>query len=90
MTVYREFNMDVLQALNIKPENYGACSGSAKWLQTKNAGYIESINPATEKSLAKIYLCNESDYQRVVQQAQQAFHVWRQVPAPKRGELVRL
>ena len=82
--------MDVLEALNIKPENYGASTGSAGWSQTKNVGYIESINPATEKPLAKIYLCNESDYQRVIQQAQQAFHVWRQVPAPKRGELVRL
>lgn len=37
----------------------------------------------------KSFTTTKSDYEKVVTQAQKAFTEWRQVPAPKRGEVVR-
>lgn len=50
---------------------------------------LESINPATEKSIGAVRLATADDYEAVVRKSEKAFHSWRMVPAPKRGEVVR-
>ena len=40
--------------------------------------------------MASVNLCSAADYERLVQETTNAFQQWRMVPAPKRGELVRL
>ncbi len=39
--------------------------------------------------IAKIKNASVDDYETIVKTAQAAFKVWRKVPAPKRGEIVR-
>ncbi len=34
-------------------------------------------------------MATEADYNKVIEQAAEAFKTWRTVPAPKRGEIVR-
>ena len=34
-------------------------------------------------------MASEADYERVAEAATEAFHAWRDWPAPKRGEIVR-
>jgi len=82
--------MDFLKELGIEANNFGSCGGPGKWNQTTSAGKIDSINPATGELIAAVYKCSEADYESVVQQSVTAFKEWRMVPAPKRGELVRL
>ncbi len=82
--------MDVLSTLGIQPINPGGSSGPLWWTQTTDAGVLDSVNPATGNRIARVSLCSPSDYERLVRDAQQAFQEWRLVPAPKRGELVRL
>ena len=81
--------MDVLNKLGIQPLNSGGTTGSGWWSQTTDAGVLDSINPATEKSLAKVQGCSAADYDRIVRESERAFQEWRMVPAPKRGEMVR-
>lgn len=50
----------------------------------------DSISPATGEVIASVNQCSEDDYEKVVSQSQDSFEEWRIVPAPKRGELVRL
>jgi aldehyde dehydrogenase (NAD+) len=79
----------VLTALNIKPENPGSWSGSAGW--SKGTGTrIEVMNPATGEQLARVHNASTEDHECVIQDAVQAARAWRLIPAPKRGEAVRL
>jgi aldehyde dehydrogenase (NAD+) len=45
--------------------------------------------PIDGSVLATVAQSSQGDYERVVSAVQSAFHSWRAVPAPRRGELVR-
>ncbi|MGB6976773.1 MAG: aldehyde dehydrogenase family protein [Gammaproteobacteria bacterium] len=81
---------EILSALNLKPLNFGASSGEEWWSSSTALGTLQSHNPTNEKLLAEIYRPNQADYEKIVSCAQQSFQSWQQVPAPKRGELIRL
>ena len=78
----------ILKKFNISEFNYGACIGGHKWLETNDAGIIESFNPSTGELLAKVYKCSEKDYDTVLKYSSEAFNEWRMVPAPIRGQLI--
>ncbi len=82
--------MNLLKALNLSTKNFGGSTGPDGWSKTKNAGEIISYNPSTEKQIASIYNCSQTDYEKIITTAQKAFLEWRNVPAPKRGEIIRL
>lgn len=82
--------MDVLHELRLNAVNAGACSGRGGWVATTSGGLLDSVNPATGQVLAQVNRCSAKDYEALVQESQRAFQEWRQVPAPKRGEVVRL
>ncbi len=82
--------MDVLHELGLKAVNAGASSGGGGWIASATEGLLDSVNPATGQVLAQVNRCSSRDYETLVQEAQRAFQEWRQVPAPKRGEVVRL
>src|SRR5262245_36599830 len=78
---------DVLKTLGIQPVNDGAWA-AGEWLKTSGPE-LESRNPATGEVLARVRLATRSDYEKVAASSVDAFHAWREWPAPKRGELVR-
>jgi aldehyde dehydrogenase (NAD+) len=81
--------MEFLKTLGIKDVNYGASSGR-EWLESTDGGEIAVYSPATGEYIAKVYQATEADYECVMQRAREAFLWWRGVPAPKRGEIVRI
>ncbi len=82
--------MDVLSELGIQPINAGGSSGPNWWSPTHHNDLITSLNPATGQALAQVSPCSRSDYDHILNESVKAFSDWRRVPAPKRGELVRL
>lgn len=77
----------VLQALGLKDINNGVSTGLQSW---KPAGSrLESYSPVDGELIASVVQANKDDYEKVMVKAQEAFAVWRTVPAPQRGELVR-
>jgi aldehyde dehydrogenase (NAD+) len=76
-----------LGELQLAERNSGACLG-AEWLPA--AEHFSSINPANEQVLGWAGRCTREQYDRVLSNAVAAFSRWRMVPAPRRGELVRL
>jgi len=78
---------DILQALKINTENDGVSTGS-NWLKSKGEK-IASYSPVDGKLIATVTTADKNTYEAVVAKAQEAFAVWRQWPAPKRGEVVR-
>jgi aldehyde dehydrogenase (NAD+) len=79
-----------LESLGLKDTNAGAWSGSHGWSGDTGGPMIESINPATGQRLAQVRGATAADYEIVMAAALAAAAAWRRVPAPKRGEAVRL
>ena len=52
--------------------------------------HIISENPANSEPLAAVRLNTKSDYDALVERAMRVQREWRMLPAPKRGEIVRL
>ncbi|MBI5432871.1 MAG: aldehyde dehydrogenase family protein [Planctomycetes bacterium] len=77
---------DFLKKLGLKAENSGAYDGA--WRKTKGK-VLESKNPATGEVIATVRQATRADYDACVAAAHEAFLRWREVPAPKRGEIVR-
>jgi len=53
-------------------------------------GTLDVVSPIDGEVAAKVTETKAADMDRVIGTAQEAFRAWRQVPAPRRGELVRL
>jgi aldehyde dehydrogenase (NAD+) len=81
---------DPLRALGLRELNPGTWSGSHGWSTQTGGPLIDSVNPSTGKRLAQVRAATVQDYEHVMASAVAAAAAWRQVPAPKRGEAVRL
>jgi aldehyde dehydrogenase (NAD+) len=88
--INKENHMQFLEQLGIGPENHGAFFGAGEWSTTEDKGVIESTNPADGEVIARVYGASADDYERVMVTARKVFEEWRSVPAPRRGEAVRL
>jgi aldehyde dehydrogenase (NAD+) len=79
----------LLEKLQIKELNSGACSGPDDWYEDTEGPELVSYNPADGKPIAKIIQATEKTFEQVVVQATEAFKSWRMLPAPRRGLVVR-
>jgi NAD-dependent aldehyde dehydrogenases len=80
----------ILQALGLNASESGTYLGRGEWAGTKDAGTLSPTNPATGEAIATVYASSAADYEIIVERAQEAFAAWRNTPAPRRGEAVRL
>ena len=78
---------DVLHQLGIQQLNQGISTGTNNW--HGNGALLESKSPVDGHVIGTIHLGGAKDYDQVVDTAHQAFLVWRNLPAPKRGEIIR-
>jgi aldehyde dehydrogenase (NAD+) len=77
---------DILRRLDIDAANPGGFCG--EW--TGSGNRVESISPIDGKPIAAVKQITQPEYQRISARAREAFFRWRSVPAPVRGETVRL
>ncbi len=74
------------QTLGLVAENQGTSTG----LKSFGSGEsITSYTPVSGEAIGKVTTTTAVDYEKVIVTAQEAFLTWREVPAPKRGEIVR-
>ena len=78
---------EILAQFGIEEINNGASTGG-HWFRTRGER-IDSYSPVDGKLIASVNSATEADYEAVILKAQEAFKAWRQVPAPKRGEVIR-
>lgn len=85
-TTKQSYNVEALfEKLGIEKVNYGAFNG--EWFG--NGDKLQSISPIDGSVLAEVIQANREDYSKVYDKAEEAFKMWRSVPAPLRGEIVR-
>ena len=78
---------EVLKKLGVKNNNYGASTG-LKHINT-NGNKIDSFSPVDGELICSVNSATKEDYENVIKTAEEAFKVWRTMPAPARGEIVR-
>ena len=61
-----------------------------EWGPVEGRRTLESRSPIDGRPLGTIATADADDYERVVLSAQEAFKEWARVPAPRRGEIVKL
>jgi len=74
-----------LKALGLHPVNPGVFDG--EW--TGSGKMLQSLSPNDGSVLAEVRTATAEEYKRAVKRAHAAFLEWRNIPAPKRGEVVR-
>jgi aldehyde dehydrogenase (NAD+) len=77
--------LDKLQLADVNP---GTSTGPDGWLDT-GGDLLTSYNPTTGEAIAQVVQTTPAAYEEVVSHAQAAFPSWRDMPAPKRGLIVR-
>lgn len=82
--------MQVLQQLGLSTSESGTFLGNGTWSSDRSAGMIESFSPADGSKIGEVSATSAADYETIVQNAQAAFLAWRKIPAPRRGEAIRL
>ncbi len=79
----------LLSRLDLGAVNDGAWSGARGW-RGRDPALLEVRSPATGERIAQVRAASAEDYEDVLASAVQAASLWRSVPAPKRGEAIRL
>ena len=77
---------EILEALGVKAENDGACTG--QWIKTTGPELV-SYNPTTGDPIASVRQATVEEYEQVVSAAEEGFRTWRMMPAPLRGQVIR-
>ena len=80
---------NILDSPGLDAINPGTWYGS-EHSEDSSAALIDSINPTTGEVIASVRSTTAADYEKVVTMAQESFQTWRTIPAPVRGNAVRL
>ncbi len=78
---------DFLRKLGLKRNNAGTSTGLQEQTSRK---YLKSFSPVDGEFIGSVSVTTKEQYEEVIATASEAFKVWREIPAPKRGEIVRL
>src|SRR3989338_6227305 len=59
-----------------------------QWVKSESGRTFLSLDPATERPIGKFQQGNENDVKKAIDAAEDAYHKWSEIPAPKRGEVL--
>ncbi|XP_064131813.1 alpha-aminoadipic semialdehyde dehydrogenase isoform X2 [Loxodonta africana] len=74
-----------LKELGLREENEGVYNGS--W--GGRGEVVTTYCPANNEPIARVRQASIADYEETVKKAREAWKIWADIPAPKRGEVVR-
>lgn len=85
----QEFTDSIFKELDIDPTGeFGSYSSPSTAVGSITYKLI-SYNPATNEELGKVFLCDDLQYDKIIENSIAAFDTWKKVPAPKRGDIIR-
>ena len=81
---------DLLARLGLEAVSSSTWTSNGGWLTDPAAPRIDSVNPSTGAVIGSVLGTTPEQYERLMQGAREVAAAWRAVPAPKRGEAIRL
>lgn len=79
-------NLQELSSLNVQESNLGTSTGS-NWFASGSK--IDSYSPTNGSYIGSVVSTTREEYEKVIAEAEKAKLIWRDIPAPKRGEIIR-
>ncbi len=61
---------------------------NGEWRKSNSGKIFRDLNPANKRVIGMFQDSNESDVNLAIEAAERAFELWKDIPAPKRGELL--
>ncbi|CAM8887748.1 hypothetical protein QQ045_024629 [Rhodiola kirilowii] len=84
--VFEKKEYEFLTEIGLSSRNLGGFV-DGKW--QASGSIVSSVNPANNQKIAQVVEASLDDYEQGMQAASEAAKVWIQIPAPKRGDIVR-
>ena len=78
--------LNFLDELGLQAVNPGTCSGR-EWYSSDQ--FLESHSPVDGRLIGKAGITTEDQYKSIIEKAKLAMIYWKNIPAPRRGEIVR-
>ncbi|MBC7757359.1 MAG: aldehyde dehydrogenase family protein [Phormidesmis sp. FL-bin-119] len=78
----------LLQNLGIQEINESSGTGNL-WNSSILAKPVAIFSPVDGREIASVKFAGHEEYNSVIQQAEEAFKIWRTWPSPKRGDVIR-
>ncbi len=82
-----EAKKQIMGKLELDDVNSGIFYG--EWAKIEGRDTMVSYSPIDGSQIAEVTMATEGDYQKVLDRAQESFKIWRDIPAPQRGLLVK-
>ncbi len=79
---------EMFNTLGIKEKNPSLHTGTESWFAS-GVPYHPIHSAADGSLLGSIQFADHDQYEMAIETSQKAFEIWREVPAPQRGEIVR-
>lgn len=79
-------NLKELSSLKVLENNLGSSTGT-NWFAA--GAKINSYSPTNGQYIGSVISTTKEEYEQVITEAEKAKLIWRDIPAPKRGEIVR-
>jgi aldehyde dehydrogenase (NAD+) len=78
----------VVENLGLKEINESTSTGQL-WITPVGSETRDIVSPVDGQKIASVVLATESEYNHVIKKAEEAATMWRDIPAPQRGNFVR-
>jgi aldehyde dehydrogenase (NAD+) len=78
----------ILKELGV-PASLESASTGTNWITALGTETRDIYSPVDGKKLATVTYAGETEYEAVMKRSVAAFEIWRKVPAPRRGDVVR-
>lgn len=78
----------IFKQLGLKKDCESVCTGT-NWISAVGTEHRDIISPVDGKKIGNVTYASVTEYEAVLKRANDAKLKWQQIPAPKRGEIVR-
>src|SRR5690606_38359203 len=76
------------ERLKIAPENHSWSTGQHS-NPIVSQQTMTSVSPVDDQTIASVGILNDDEFELVIKKAQEGFLIWRDIPAPQRGQVLR-
>lgn len=86
MTTITQTTSPALSSLGLKEENNGTSTGQKS---LSSGSYFQSHSPVDGSLIGSVTKTTKDQYEAIIKTALDAHVIWRNIPAPKRGDIIR-
>ena len=79
----------MIEVFGLSENSAGTCLGPDRW-RAQGSNWITSYSPTTGESIGRVRQTTMEEYHELMGHALETAKAWSKVPAPQRGEAIRL